>query len=183
MTREFLDAMIDDVRDRFYAEAEPRTFYAQRRQLVRALTWPAIWWRRRGFRTEITPENYRRVITSVLDGIGKHGDAAKIKSGTMGASGFFPAYLLKCIQDHYQYHGESLYETAKPLRDTVHSGDTLGDCIDIDRLVLDMRSRQKATVPAKPKVVLDLEELAKAAQLIGPPKKKKKQLSTEEFLF
>ena len=174
MTREFLDGLLAEVQRRFYSKANLRTFYAHRRQLVRAVTWPASWWRQRGFRTELPPDRYRGVLMEVFTGIEGHGDQVKIRPAEMGGSGFFPAYLLKCIQDHYGHHGESLFYSAKPLCDGVAPGDpaagkfAMGDCVNLGDLVghATRNAHQRPTGP-----VLDLEELAKAHKLIGAPKR------------
>lgn len=195
MTQSFLEGLLAEIQRRFYAAAPARTFHAHRRQLIRAVTWPAVWWRKRGFRTELPPARYRGVLLEVIEGIEGHGAEAKVQPAEMGGSGFFPAYLLKCIQQHYGHNGESLYYSAKPLRDGVAPGGKfeMADCIDIDALV--HHAQRFAPVPAGepgtntgPRArgngaTLDLEELARAHALISTPKRKPRADTSQTELF
>lgn len=192
MTHDFLNGLLAEIQRRFYAKVEARAFYAHRRQLIRAVTWPAVWWRKRGFRTELPPDRYRGVILEVLTGIEGHGDQVKIKPAEMGGSGFFPAYLLKCIQQHYGHQGESLYYSAKPLRDAGHvaiaGGSTLGDCVDLDAIVGRVRAFSSRTRDPRPQTqnpgpLLDLDELARAHALIATPKRAPKTERGQGNLF
>lgn len=113
MNRELLDELLGEVRSRFYAEAAARTFFAQRRGLIKAITWPAAWLKRHGFTSEVTPASYRRLITTVLDEVVAHGKAQ------FAASHYFPAYLLKCMQEHCLRHTEAVLYDFKLLRNRV----------------------------------------------------------------
>lgn len=95
------------VRERFYGSVEARVYYAQQRSLARALSWPAQWMNKRG--VHCTQARYRSLVVDRLDAIRIHGDAANY-----GA--YFPAYLLKCLQDWFAWHGEGLYLELKHAR-------------------------------------------------------------------
>jgi hypothetical protein len=166
MKQSFLDSLLAEVQTRFYQGVPEREFYAQRRGLIRALTWPAVWWRKRGFQTEITPDHYRGIILKVLGEVATHADQVKVVAARAGESGFFPAYLLKCLQNYYGYHGESLYESAKPLRDGLAPGDSIaiGDRVDFGAV---LKAATRNAAAAQPREVLDLAVLAAARDLVA----------------
>ncbi len=105
-----LVVLLGEVRQRFYAQCAPSLFYCNRRALVSALTWSAEWLDRRG--VYCTQARYRVLLIARMEAIEEHGDAGK-----MGA--FFPAYLLKCIQDWFAWHGEDLYLELKHARNAM----------------------------------------------------------------
>lgn len=182
MTQEFLHELLAEVQRRFYPTVRgeiPQLFHQHRRQLLKALTWPAVWWRQRGFKSEITPARYRGEILTVLDGVAGHGDKVRMNVTGLAQSGFFPAYLLKCIQQHYGHHGEALYERAKPLRDTPVAGEVLGDCVNFEAVLAHTTRNEAAAARQRPRETgLDLDELARAHTLIAPPKRKAKGEAT-----
>ena len=99
------------VRLRFYARRpDPRDFHRDRRALLAALTWPAVWLDRRGL--TCPPQRYRSLINDRLHAIGAHGDPARY-------SAYFPAYLLKCLQDFFDRHGDELYGELKHVRNAL----------------------------------------------------------------
>lgn len=80
------------------------------RMLLYALTWPAVWLERRGL--TCSPTRYQSLIADRLDAIAAHGDPARY-----GA--YFPAYLLKCLQDWFQRWGDELYAELKHIRNAL----------------------------------------------------------------
>jgi len=94
-------------------ESDPaalRRFHRDRRMLLYALTWPAVWLERRGL--TCPPGRYRALIAERLDAIGAHGDPACY-------SAYFPRYLLKCLQDWFERHGDDLYGDLKHIRNAL----------------------------------------------------------------
>ena len=77
-----------------------------------ALTWPAVWLERRGL--FCSPRRYRTLVEERLDAIRAHGESARY-----GA--YFPAYLLKCLQDFFLRHGDDLYVELKHVRNALES--------------------------------------------------------------
>src|SRR5690606_616599 len=55
---------------------------------------------------------YQKLIATRLGAIADHGDP-----GRFGA--YFPAYLLKCLQDWFHHHGEELYDELKHIRNAL----------------------------------------------------------------
>ena len=101
------------VERRFYpgTDAANRShFYRDRRRLIYALSWPAVWLERRGL--TCSPARYRHLLTERLDAIARHGDPQRY-----GA--YFPTYLLKCLQDWFQHHGDELYSELKHIRNAL----------------------------------------------------------------
>jgi len=116
--------LLEAVRRRFYDEqlardhAEGRashatgraSFHRDRRMLLYALTWPAVWLERRGL--TCSAARYETLLAGRLVDIALHGDPARY-----GA--YFPAYLLKCLQDWFQHHGDELYDELKHIRNAL----------------------------------------------------------------
>lgn len=102
--------LLEEVRCRFYAGQPVREFHRDRRMLLYALTWPAVWLERRAL--TCSAARYRALINERLADIAVHGDPARY-----GA--YFPAYLLKCLQDWFQHHGEGLYDELKHIRNAL----------------------------------------------------------------
>ena len=105
------EQLLESVRFRFYApRPDPHIFHRDRRALLHALTWPAVWLDQRGL--VCSPERYRSLITDRLHAIGAHGDP-------ICYSAYFPAYLLKCFQDFFDRHGDDLYGELKHIRNAL----------------------------------------------------------------
>jgi hypothetical protein len=102
--------LLEELRRRFYAGQPVRDFHRDRRMLLYALTWPASWLERRGLTCPAA--RYRALIADRLDAIAAHGDPARY-----GA--YFPTYLLKCLQDWFDHHGEELYGELKHIRNAL----------------------------------------------------------------
>ncbi len=71
-----------------------------------AVTWPATWLRARG--VTWTPERYFATIKGKLREIEQHGKKA--------SGGYFPRYLLKCLQDHFAHHSDTICAEASSAR-------------------------------------------------------------------
>lgn len=109
--------LLGAVQRRFYAAQSPRdhaegraSFHRDRRMLLYALTWPAVWLERRGL--TCSSMRYHALLADRLAEIALHGDPARY-----GA--YFPTYLLKCLQDWFQHHGEQLYDELKHIRNAL----------------------------------------------------------------
>jgi hypothetical protein len=102
--------LLADVRLRFYTTSHMALFQRDRRRLVYALTWPAVWLDRRSL--FCSSQRYRSLIVDRLDAIRAHGEPARY-----GA--YFPTYLLKCLQDFFDRHGDDLYHEFKHVRNAL----------------------------------------------------------------
>lgn len=131
--------LLHDVRLRFYA-THPAAFQRDRRRLIYALTWPALWLERRGL--FCSPQRYRTLVVERLDAIRAHGEPIRY-----GA--YFPTYLLKCLQDFLDRHGDELHRELKHLRNA------------LDVVVCSLRFADKAVVQAR-----QIEALAQAHRFL-----------------
>ena len=107
---EAIEELLTAVHQRFYAAHPPRDFHRDRRRLLYALTWPATWLERRGL--TCCARRYHALVAERLADIAVHGDPARY-----GA--YFPTYLLKCLQDWFQHHGDELYNELKHIRNAL----------------------------------------------------------------
>ncbi len=132
--------LLRQVRARFYPTGE-QAFYRDRRMLLYALSWPAVWLEQRGL--TCSAARYHTIVIQRLDAIAAHGDPARY-----GA--YFPAYLLKCLQDWFQHHGHELYDELKHIRNA------------LDQVLASVRSAAHVRRDARP-----LDVLASAHRLIA----------------
>lgn len=102
--------LLEEVRRQFYGGQPTRDFYRDRRMLLYALTWPAAWLEARAL--TCSAARYHALLGERFVDIAVHGDPARY-----GA--YFPAYLLKCLQDWFQHHGEGLYDELKHIRNAL----------------------------------------------------------------
>ena len=103
------DALLLAIRLRFYVH-RPADYPRDRPRLLYALTWPATWLEARGL--TCSPQRYQRLIADRLHAIAAHGNPS-----AYGA--YFPTYLLKCLQDWFDRHGEELYAELKHIRNAL----------------------------------------------------------------
>jgi hypothetical protein len=109
-----VDALVAEllatIQRRFYATQPSADFHRDRRALLYALTWLATWLEHRGL--TCTPARYRAWLLERLEAIATHGDPARY-------GGYFPAYLLKCLQDWMRHHGDELDTELKHVRNAL----------------------------------------------------------------
>lgn len=105
-----LSELLGDVRLRFYGGQPAVAFHRDRRRLLYALTWPAVWLEDRGL--FCSGHRYRRLVVERLDVIRAHGDPYRYAH-------YFPTYLLKCLQDFLDRHGDDLYVEFKHIRNAL----------------------------------------------------------------
>lgn len=108
--KQLLTSLLADLQRRFYGTVPTAVFQRDRRRLLYALSWPASWLERRGL--GCTPSRYRAIVVARLDAIRAKGDPERY-----GA--YFPNYLLKCLQDSFEHHGDALYEELKHVRNAL----------------------------------------------------------------
>lgn len=115
---ELVEGLLHEVRVRFYAAQPASAFQRDRRRLIHALTWPAVWLERRGL--YCSQARYHALVTDRLVAILAHGDPSRYGGPSPTASsGYFPAYLLKCLQDFFDRHGDELYRELKHVRNAL----------------------------------------------------------------
>ena len=97
------------VRLRFYTH-RIADYHRDRQRLLYAVTWPAAWLDERGL--TCAPQRYQTLIEERLQVIAAHGDCTRYDA-------YFPAYLLKCLQDWFDRYGEELYSELKHIRNAL----------------------------------------------------------------
>lgn len=103
------EALLQTLRLRFYLQ-RPAAYRRDRPRLLHALTWPATWLEARGL--TCAPSRYQALIEERIQAIAAHGNPV-----VYGA--YFPAYLLKCLQDWFDRHGDDLYGELKHIRNAL----------------------------------------------------------------
>ena len=104
-----LEELLCTIRLRFYLH-RPGDYRRDRNRLLYAVTWPATWLDERGL--TCAPKYYHKLIEERLQTIAAHGNPA-----AYGA--YFPAYLLKCLQDWFDRYGDELYGELKHIRNAL----------------------------------------------------------------
>ena len=104
-----LEELLGSIRLRFYLH-RPADYQRDRRRLLHAVTWPATWLDERGL--TCVPPRYHTLIEERLQAIAAHGNPT-----AYGA--YFPAYLLKCLQDFFDRYGDELYTELKHIRNAL----------------------------------------------------------------
>jgi hypothetical protein len=97
------------IRLRFYTH-RLADYHRHRQRLLYAVTWPATWLDERGL--TCSPQRYQTLIEERLQAIAAHGNPT-----AYGA--YFPTYLLKCLQDFFDRHGDELYSELKHIRNAL----------------------------------------------------------------
>ena len=111
------EKLLAQIKQNFYNRASSeKAYYADRRMLLYALTWPAKWLDQRGLWMDA--QQYEKLIDQRLKTIVHHGDPKRYQR-------YFPRYLLKCLQDWFAHHGDELYEELKHVRNHLHSIEAL----------------------------------------------------------
>ena len=112
-----MEKLLAQIKQNFYTcKSSEKAFYADRRMLIYALTWPAQWLDQRGLCMDA--RQYEELFGQRLKAIAEHGDPKRYQR-------YFPRYLLKCLQDWFAHHGEELYEELKHVRNHLHSIEAL----------------------------------------------------------
>ena len=106
------EKLLAQIKQDFYTcKSSEKQFYADRRMLLYALTWPAKWLDRRGLWMDA--RQYEKLLGQRLKAIVHHGDPKRYQC-------YFPRYLLKCLQDWFAHHGDELYEELKHVRNQLY---------------------------------------------------------------
>lgn len=148
------DPILRDIQKRFYASDPPELFHRDRRMLLYAITWPAGWLEQRALR--ISPGRYQDLLSRRLEAIATHGNPDLYRR-------YFPKYLLKSIQDWFDWHGEDLYDELKHIRNVLP---------DLEALLRN---------PPHQKTPDIVEPLAKAHRVLHVQYRRKKQPSPKQL--
>jgi len=148
---QIVEKLLEQISLDFYQHCDnPKAFYRDRTMLLYALSWPAKWLDERSLQME--PRAYGGLIEKRLKSIINHGDPERY-------GGYFPNYLLKCLQDWFAWHGEDLYMQLKDLRNSMWK---------IDSILEALKSRTETSQPAT-----SITTLAQTHQLLHGQRKRK----------
>jgi hypothetical protein len=140
---EFTEEMLGVVRREFYPAADPKKFFRDRAFLMRAITQPAAWLKKRG--ATLPMANYRRILWTVIETI-------KTKGAGRDEIGYFPRYLLHCVQTHMEHHGERYYYAGKALDGRSVSARQVSDVVARELKALGRAGQGDQTVPVMAEV-------------------------------
>jgi hypothetical protein len=110
------DVMVEElmqmIRGQFYGDAGART-WPRDQQVIRrdVVLWPAAWLKDKGL--TMTPVRYRALLIEKLNDVKRNCAQASFK--------YLPAYLAKCVQDHFRFHEDEINAEAKAITGSVHS--------------------------------------------------------------
>ena len=107
VAQEVIDSLLGQIAREHYDGHTDRRYHAHRRQLTHAICWPATWLKQRAI--HLCDARYKAIIQARLWEIRRHGCTNKTQA-------YFPKYLLKCLQNHFLYHGDSIYDQYKHVR-------------------------------------------------------------------
>lgn len=95
------------IRGQFCGDLSDKEWYQHEGFIrFRVICWPARFMKGKAFTLSI--ERYEAIFRSILDGIKAHGQT--------GAVRYWPGYLLRCVQEHWQHNWEGYYQEAKSIR-------------------------------------------------------------------
>jgi hypothetical protein len=101
-----LHALTRIVRRQFCPDLTDDDWYPHLRFIKRVLTYGASYLNKRG--VTLPPARYEAIYQDIFQGIKAHGQT--------GSIGYWPGYLLRCVQSHFKHHGDEYYEEGKNMR-------------------------------------------------------------------
>ena len=104
MPDEMVTGLLAYVRNQFCPDVDGKA-WGQMSHFIkpRAIMWPAGFIQGKGFTLSVA--EYDRVMREIFLGIKLHGNTARV--------GYWPAYLVKCVQEHWRIHWPEYYEKSK----------------------------------------------------------------------
>lgn len=154
---EMVETLLGMIRGQFYGDRPAGEWFRDQNFIKREVVlWPASWLKKRGM--VMDPVRYKMLIVEKLQDVKRN--------CAQGQFQYFPAYLARCIKDHFQHHEDTIYEECKALRGQLAavvsklrptaSGPDLVDSLCAARAVLKAGQKAKAKPVAKPADQLSL---------------------------
>ena len=139
------------VRGQFCSDLTDKQWF-QHIQFVRVnvILWSARFVTKHGF--TLPGERFEGILKEVFMDIKRHGQTGQVR--------YWPGYLMKCVQDHWQHHWEDYYKEAKSVRNLaeaalVNSGKVTAADRTVETLALAHQvltgNRRKKRVGRQPK--------------------------------
>lgn len=102
--------LMEMIRGQFYGDAGAKTWLQEQGYIKRnVVLWPAKWLANKG--VTLPPQRYRAILLDKLQDIKRHCEQAEFK--------YLPAYIERCVKDHFRHNGEAIYEEGKAFRGTL----------------------------------------------------------------
>jgi hypothetical protein len=102
------------IRDQFCSGLEDKEWFRDHYHFIKrnVVMWPAYEiCSKRGF--TLSPARYENVMVAILADVKAKGDIPAVR--------YWPAYLMKCVQSHWEHHWEEYYDEAKSIRNTTEA--------------------------------------------------------------
>lgn len=107
---QMVESMMLLIHGQFYGDANAHTWCRDRNYIkTEVVLWPATWLKKRGM--TVPASTYERLLVEKINDVKRNCAQAEFT--------YFPAYLAKCIKDHFQFHADELNEQAKSVRGPV----------------------------------------------------------------
>ncbi|HEY4417584.1 MAG TPA: hypothetical protein VGO57_17975 [Verrucomicrobiae bacterium] len=137
LSGEIVAQMMRKIRGQFCGDVPPKQ-WAQDFNWIRknVVLWPAHFICNRKHFT-LPPGRYVEIMQGIFDDIKSKGNTAAVR--------YWPGYLMKCVQDHWQHHWEDYYTEAKAVRNlALHTMANLGTVKPEDKTVDVMAMAQRS---------------------------------------
>lgn len=103
---ELVDDLLSVIRNQFCCDLNVVEWRKSIPFFTRVLTHGAKYLNSKG--VTLPPDRYKAIYQDIFTGIKQHGATAVVKS--------WHGYLLKCVQEHFDHHGEDYYNEGKSIR-------------------------------------------------------------------
>ena len=104
------DALIQELMQRFrlllYQGKPNKVWYSQQMMIKKALLYPASWLEKR--KVEIPAERYKAILATIA------------ANGNLSQVTWVSRYVLHCVQQHMEHHGDEYYREGVAIRNRVN---------------------------------------------------------------
>lgn len=101
--------LLERVRRDLYRGKPDKLWYSQQHMVKKALLYPARWLEQR--KVEISSERYKAILEGILATVKANGNMAQVT--------YISRYILHCIQQHMEHHGDEYYREGVAIRNRV----------------------------------------------------------------
>lgn len=103
-----VNRLLGQIRNQFCGDLDEKAWYRDHYHWLKrnVVLWPARFMWGKGF--TLPAARYEQIMLAVFQDIKRHGQTGQVR--------YWPAYLMKCVQDHWHHHWEEYYGEAKSAR-------------------------------------------------------------------
>lgn len=153
---ELIFSLLGTIRRQFCADLTDKQWYSCQNFFKRVILYPAKYLNQRG--VTLPPKRYQEIVQDILQDIKRHGQTETVKC--------WHGYLLHCIQQHFEHHGEDYYNEGKSLRAMT------------ERALMGFTRAQEAAQAADP-----VAPMAQAYAILSRPKRRTARFAKQPDLF